>query len=146
MYLDLRIYIFFYFKTRQKSKVGSSSIVSSISELWITCKWLVICWLVLIDPSWFNIGLPKSDISCYLDWWRGWASETLTSSRISILVTACQSIIDFLLTSSSCWWLCLYNIHGAARTCILPNVACNIMVFTVCEPRQIPLLYIQGDI
>lgn len=88
-------------------------------ELWTTYKWVLICLLVLIDPVWFGIDLLKSNISLYLQWWRGWACETLTSFKISILVTACQSIIDFLLAPPFYWLLCLCNWHAAARPCIL---------------------------
>lgn len=88
-------------------------------ELWTTYKWVLICPLVLIDPLWFGIDLLKSNISLYLRWWRGWACETLTSFRISILVTACQNIIDFLLAPPFYWLVCLCNWHAVARPCIL---------------------------
>lgn len=84
-------------------------------ELWTTYKWVLICPLVLIDPVWFGIDLLKSNISLHLQWWRGWACETLTSFKTSILVTACQSIIDFILAPSFYWLLCLCNWHAAQR-------------------------------
>lgn len=84
-------------------------------ELWTTYKWVLICPLVLIDPVWFGIDFSKSNISLYLQWWRGWACETLTSFKTSILVTACQNIIDFLLAPPFYWLLCLCNWHASQR-------------------------------
>ncbi len=113
-------------------------------ELWMTYKWVLICPLVLIDPLWFGIDLLKSNISLYLRGWRGWASETLTPFRISILVTACQSIIDFLLAPPFYWLVCLCNWH--ACPCILQKCTVQRHVFLSSEVRQMPHLYIQGDV
>lgn len=88
--------VLLHLSSRAQGSIPYVSRNSDGEELWTTYKWVLICPLVLIDPVWFGIDLLKSNISLYLQWWRGWACETLTSFKISILVTACQSIIDFL--------------------------------------------------